>query len=148
MRLDPFERVNLGITTGALAVSLVAASPQFAASLGLGAAFGALNLHGLLGVARRMFAGELQGSGAAVGFLGVRLALLAAAIGISLRVGAQPVALVMGLSLVVPATLIAAWRLRPPIDPAAPALSADDPAWERWDPQLARERPPGEEDDA
>ena len=39
-----------------------------------------------------------------------------------------------------PAVIIEAWRARPAVDPSAPALAPDDPAWERWNPWLARER--------
>ena len=61
---------------------------------------------------------------------------------------AHAIALLLGLSLIIPALLIAAWRNRPPILADAPALDADDPSWERWNPWLAREeeeRDPSEE---
>jgi len=52
----------------------------------------------------------------------------------------------VGLSLIMPAAVFEAWRARPPIDPSAPALAADDPSWERWNAWLARESEPAEED--
>ena len=54
--------------------------------------------------------------------------------------------LVVGLSLVIPAAVIEAWRTRPPVDPRAPALAHDDESWERWNPWLAREVEPDEDD--
>ena len=59
----------------------------------------------------------------------------------------HPVAVVIGLSLIIPAAIIEAWRTRPPVDPNAAALSPDDPDWERWNAWLARERLPGEDED-
>ena len=47
-----------------------------------------------------------------------------------------------------PTTLWVAWRNRPAIDPNAPGLPFDDPAWEHWNPWLAREREASDEDDA
>jgi hypothetical protein len=46
-----------------------------------------------------------------------------------------------------PAAVIEAWRHRPPVQPDAPRLDADDPAWERWDAWLAREREPAEDEE-
>lgn len=140
MRLEPIERVNLGISGGAIAMSAFVASPQFALSLGLGAAFGALNFRALLSASRHMFAGQLAGSGPWLALFGFRFVALAFAIGLALRAGADAAALVCGLSMIIPATLIGAWQMRPPVIPDAPALAADDPDWERWDAWLARER--------
>ena len=148
MRLDPLERWNLGISAGTVAVCVAAASPGFAASLGLGAALGALNLRALTTASQRMFAGQLAGSGPWVALFGLRFSLLGLAIGLSLHAGAEAVALVIGLSLVIPATVIGAWRMRPALVPDAPALDPDDPAWDDWNPWLARERGPEDEDDA
>jgi hypothetical protein len=33
------------------------------------------------------------------------------------------------------------------VDPAAPALASDDAAWERWNPWIARERDPVEDEE-
>jgi hypothetical protein len=57
------------------------------------------------------------------------------------------VGLVLGLSLILPAALIEAWRSRPPIVEDAPALPEDDPGWNDWNPWLARERLDDPEDD-
>ena len=73
--------------------------------------------------------------------------LLVIGIGAALRFGADPVALIIGLSLIMPAAVLEAWRARPAVDPDAPALAPDDPAWERWNPWLARERGGSEDAD-
>jgi hypothetical protein len=68
-------------------------------------------------------------------------------IGAALYFGAHPVGLLIGLSLIVPAAIIEAWRARPAVNPEAPQLAPDDPDWERWNPWLAREREESEEVD-
>lgn len=140
--LHPIERTNLKLSAGAVLASLALSSPLFALSLGLGAAFEALNFRGLRRAAEALFSGELSARRA--GILGPRLLLLVASIGVSLYAGAHPIGLVVGLSLILPAAVIEAWRARPPLDPSAPALAPDDEAWERWNPWLAREREPDE----
>jgi hypothetical protein len=62
------------------------------------------------------------------------------------RFGAHPLGLLLGLSLIMPAAIFEAWRARPPLDPSAPALAPDDPSWDRWNPWLARESDPSDED--
>jgi hypothetical protein len=44
--------------------------------------------------------------------------------------------------------VIAAWRARPAPYPSAPALDAEDPSWDAWNPWLARERDPEADEDA
>ena len=68
-------------------------------------------------------------------------------IGVALIFGADPAGLLIGLSLIMPAAVVEAWRARPAVDPTAPALEADDPIWERWNPWLARETEPADETD-
>jgi hypothetical protein len=46
----------------------------------------------------------------------------------------------------VPAVLIGAWWLRPPIDPNAPVLPPDDPAWDHWSVWRADVVEPAEEE--
>ena len=70
---------------------------------------------------------------------GIRFVLLAIGIIAAVYFGANIIGMVIGLSLIVPATIIEAWRSRPPIDPNAPRLVNDDPSWDRWNPWLARE---------
>ena len=74
--------------------------------------------------------------------------LLGFSVWAALALGAHPVGLLLGLSLVVPGVVLAAWRARPAPSPDAPALAADDPSWEAWNPWLARERDPAADEDA
>jgi len=150
LRLDPMERLNLGISAGAVAASFAFASPLFAASVALGAALEALNFRALRAATRRLFAGELTvGHAWAAGF-GARFVLLAAGIGYALHAGAHPVALTLGLSTMVPAVLVGAWLQRPPVlDPATlpPPPPPDDPSWDRWSVWRAREIEPRADED-
>ena len=134
------ERLNFGISAGAVAASFALASPAFATSVALGAAIEAVNFRALRAGAAQLFAGNLvAGKAWAMGF-GIRFAFLAVAISFAIRAGAHPIALVIGLSTTIPAVVIGACLQRPPIDPDAPALADDDPAWDAWNPWLARER--------
>jgi hypothetical protein len=76
----------------------------------------------------------------------LRFGLLVIGIGAALAFGAHPVGLLVGLSLIMPAAILEAWRARPPFDPRAPSLPPDDPGWELWDAWRARERAPVDED--
>jgi hypothetical protein len=144
--LDSTQRTNLKLSAGAVAASLVWATPIFAFSLLVGAVLEGLNFHGLRRSAQFMFGGEIAGSRAWIGVFALRFSLLAIGICTALYFGADPVGLLIGLSLMIPAAVIEAWRSRPAIDPQAPALDADDPSWDDWNPWLARERPEAEEE--
>jgi hypothetical protein len=144
LRLDPMESLNFGISAGAVAAGFALASPAFAASLAFGAVIEAANFRALRSAATRMFSGDLvMGKMWAAGF-GLRFGFLAIAISLALGAGAHPVGLVIGLSTTIPAVVIGAILQRPAIDPNAPALPADDPSWDDWNPWLARERDPGD----
>ncbi|HXV37240.1 MAG TPA: hypothetical protein VEC18_08825 [Myxococcota bacterium] len=149
--IDPIERWNLAISAGAVATSLALATPAFATSLAVGAALEAANFRALRRSAQFLFSGVLPSQRAWGAVFGLRFALLAIGIGAALYFGADALGLLIGLSLIMPATLIEAWRSRPPIDPNAPRLDDDDPSWDRWNPWLARESAPrddGEEPSA
>lgn len=145
MSIDPIERTNLTLSAGAVAASLALASPGFAASLAFGALLEAWNFRGLRRSAQFLFWGEIRGSRGWLGVYALRMSLLVIGIGAALYFGANPIGLLIGLSLIMPATVIEAWRARPAIDPSAPVLAQDDPGWERWNPWLARERAADEE---
>lgn len=147
MNLDPIERTNLKLSAGAAALSLALATPAFAASLLAGAALESVNFRGLRRSAAAFFGGDLPGSGGYRALFGLRFLLLAVGIAVALGVGADPIGLVIGLSLIMPAAVIEAWRHRPPVQPDAPRLDSDDPAWESWDAWLAREREPAEDEE-
>ena len=147
MALDPTQRMNLKLSAGAVAASLALASPTFTLSLLAGALLEAFNLHGLRRSAQFLFWGQIAGSRGWMGVFALRFSLLVLGIVVALRFGADPVGLLIGLSLVMPAVVIEAWRARPPVDTSAPALDSDDPLWDRWNPWLARERDPRENDE-
>jgi hypothetical protein len=146
MTIDPIERMNLLLSAGAVAASLALVSPLFALSLAIGAGLEAVNFRGLRRATQFLFWGQIRGAGPWTGVYALRFGLLVIGIGSALYFGADPVGLLVGLSIIIPATLIEAWRTRPTIDPDAPALPPDDEAWERWNPWLARERDESEEE--
>ena len=118
LALARVERLNLGLSAGAVAASLAFATPHFAASLAAGAFLEAVNLGAIYRAAQRLFAGQMLTNGW-VGVLSMRFILLAIAIYVTIWAGAHPVALLIGLSITMPAVLIDAWLNRPPIiDPA------------------------------
>jgi hypothetical protein len=117
--------------------------------MAVGSALEAFNFHGLRRSAQFLFWGEIQGSRAWSGVFAMRFGLLALGIVSAIYFGADPVGLTIGLSLIMPAVVIEAWRARPSIDESAPRLPADDPTWDRWNAWLARENDvdENEEDD-
>lgn len=137
MQVERVERLSLALCAGAAVASYPLVSPLFAVSVAAGGLLEALNFRALARAGRRLFEGR---SGGWTAGSAARFGLLALGIGLGLYVGLHPVGLVLGLSLIVPASLIEAWRSRPPVLADAPALAPDDPAWEEWDPWLARER--------
>ena len=147
MTIDPIERVNLTLSAGAVAASLVFASPAFAAGLATGALLEAVNFRGLRRQAQFLFWGQIGSGGGWTGVSFLRWGILVIGIAAALYFGADPAGLLVGLSLIMPAAVFEAWRSRPPVDPSAPALDPEDPAWERWNPWLARERDDEGEDD-
>ena len=56
-------------------------------------------------------------------------------------VGTRAIALLIGLSLAMPAVVIDAWRSRPPVLDASqlPTVPPDDPSWDRWSAWRVRE---------
>jgi hypothetical protein len=145
MKIDPIERTNLALCAGAAAASWWLVTPGFALSLGAGALLEAINFRGLRRSAEFLFGGYLGGGTGWQGLFALRFGLLVLGIGAALWLGAHPVGLLIGLSLIMPATIFEAWRSRPPLDPNAPALAPDDPSWDRWNPWLAREGEPDED---
>ena len=146
MKLAPIQRTSFALSAGAAALALATSGPGFAASLLAGAALESVNFRGLHRSSAAFFAGELPGGGALRAVAGLRFLLLGLGIALALAIGAHPVGLVIGLSLILPAAVIEAWRHRPPVVPDAPALAPDDPQWERWDAWRARERDAGDDD--
>jgi len=147
--IDPIERKNLLFSAGAVAASYALFSPGFAWSLGLGALLEAANFRALRRSGEMLFAGQVPARRFGSAGFASRFLLLGLAIGVAIYAGAHPVGLVIGLSLIIPAAILEAWRLRPAVDPNAPALEPDDEGWDLWNPWLALERdePDEEEED-
>ena len=119
------EQWNLGLSASAVAASLAFDTPEFATSLAAGALLEALNLGALRRSAMSFFTGQMTRSW--TGAFALRFLFLAAGIFITLQAGANPVALLIGLSIAMPAVLIDAWLNRPPIlDPATLPVFLDD----------------------
>ena len=129
---------HAAITAVAGLAGLAFVSPKFALSLLLGAALQTLNFRGLFGLAKHAFAMEGR---AASGFA-LRLPLFGALVFVAIQAGVDAAGLLCGITGLVPAVVAAAWQSRPRAIPvsALPALAADDPSWDEWNPWLARER--------
>lgn len=149
LKLDPIERVSLALSAGSVGAAYVFASPHFATGLAVGAALETMNLRVQVRTARRFFAGGWAGgAGGWLGGFGFRFGLLMIAIIAALEFGADPLGLLVGVSLSMPAVVFWAWRNRPAVmvQAAAPALAADDPSWDRWSVWRAKEIPPEDVD--
>jgi hypothetical protein len=142
MALDQTERLNLAIAGGAIATSAALAPPLFTGSVALGAVLEVVNYRALRRSTEAFFTGQLQGAGPWTAGFGMRFGLLALAMTVAVASGAHPVGLVLGLSTIVPAVIIAAFRWQPPPVPAdaVPAPPPDDPSWDDWNPWTARPR--------
>jgi hypothetical protein len=141
------EKLNLTLCASAMAASLLFGSVVFTLSVAVGAVIESFNYRVLRRATDRLFAGELQGSRAWSAVFALRFLFLGAAMYVAISAGAHPVGLVIGLSMMVPASVIVAWYQRPPPTPeTAVCLDPDDPAWDRWNPWLALERDADEDD--
>ena len=147
MTLDPIERTSFALSAGAIAAATALATPHFAMSLATGAVLSAINFRALRASALASFFGQVDSRMLFGGLFAIRFAFLAIAIGIATSADVDPAGLCVGLSLVLPAAFLEAWRTRPAIDPNAPALDPDDETWDRWNPWLARESEPRAEED-
>lgn len=149
MQLEPMERLNMGISAGAIAASLVVATPHFAGSLAVGAALEAMNFRFLHRCSQAFFDGIVVGERPWLALFGLRFLLLAAGIVGSIWAGANPAGLVLGLSLVMPAVVIYAIRNRPPVveSPGEPPMAPDDERWDHYSIWRASEIAPDPEDE-
>ena len=145
---DTTERLNLTIAGGAIAAAAAFASPLFAVSLALGAVLEVANFRALRRSTEAIFSGQLGGArGWSAGF-GLRFAFLAVAMTVAIGAGAHPVGLVIGLSTIVPAVVIAAFREEIPVATSSlPVPPPDDPSWDEWNPWTASPRRREEEDE-
>jgi hypothetical protein len=129
---------HLAFTAAAGVVAAALATPKFALSLLLGAALQTLNFRGLFGIART----ALEQTRAASG-LALRLPLFGALVYVAIKAGVDAAGLLAGITTLVPAVVIAAWRSRPrdfADANATPPLAPDDPSWDQYSLWLARER--------
>lgn len=148
MGFDRTEQLNWTIAGGALATSAVLAPPPFTASLALGVALEAVNYRALRRSTEAFFTGQIQGGRAWSAGFGLRFAFLALAMTVAIGAGVHPVGLVIGLSTIVPAVVIAALGAKPePGVAPVPGPPPDDPSWDAWNPWTASERRPVEEDE-
>jgi hypothetical protein len=138
---------NLAFSAGAGALAFALVSPRFAAGLAVGALLEIANFRSMWRSCERIFLSGPNGAGPAVATFGLRFILLGGVIFLALRGGIDAGGLLVGLSLVVPAALLAAWRARPPVLAEVPALAPESEEWDRWNPWLARESDPAEEDE-
>jgi hypothetical protein len=145
MTIDPIERWNLAISAGAVATSFALATPSFTTGLAIGAALEAFNFRGLHRSAQFLFWGVMPGQRMWTAVFGMRFGLLAIGIFAALYFGTNAAGLLVGLSLIMPATILEAWRSRPPIVEDALVLDPDDPGWDLWNPWLAHETEPADE---
>lgn len=130
--LASVEQWNIGLSASAVAASLALETPHFATSLAAGALLEAVNLGALRRSAMRFFAGQMTRSW--TGAFALRFLMLAAGIYLTLQAGAQPVALLIGLSIAMPSVLIDAWLNRPPIlDPSTLPVFLEDETRENVD---------------
>lgn len=149
MQLESTERLNMGLSAGAIAACFAISGSHFASSVALGAVLEALNFRFLNGTARAVFDGTVGNERMWLAVFGLRFSMLAVGIGASLWAGVDPLGLVIGLSLVMPAVVISAIKNRPPVIESAPLapLPPDDPSWDQYSIWRAGEVVPGEEDD-
>jgi hypothetical protein len=146
--LDRTEQLNWTIAGGALATSAALATPAFTASLALGVALEAVNYRALRRATDLYFSGRLEGARAWSAGFGLRFAFLALAMTVAIGAGVHPVGLVIGLSTIVPAVVIAALGQKPvPGVAALPAPPPDDPSWDEWNAWTAHERVRDAEDE-
>jgi len=144
---EKIERLNLAFSAGAVATSAVVASPLFTASLALGAALEVVNFRALRRATDALFAGHVSGARPWTFLFALRFAFLAAVMYLAIEAGAHPIGLLIGLSAIVPASLLVAWRSQPPVvESSIPVPPPDDPSWDQWNPWLARERTDVEEE--
>jgi len=142
LKLDPIERVSIALSAGSVGAAYVFASPHFATGVAVGAALETMNLRVQVRTARRFFAAG--GAGGWLGGFGLRFGLLVLAIIGALELGTDPLGLLVGVSLSMPAVVFWAWRNRPAVivQAAAAPLAPDDPSWDRWSVWRAKELAP------
>ena len=133
MSLYPAEKFNFGLSAGAVAASFAVASPLFAGSLAFGAALETMNFRFMHRTADAVFTGVVPSGGGWIAVLVLRLGLMFAGI-VAANTTSTGTILVIGLSLVMPATVAAAMWHRPAMvyQEPLPALDPEDPIWDDY----------------
>ena len=141
------QGMNLLLSAGATAAGYVAVSPRFAGGVMAGAVVESVNLRAMWRFSERAIFDQGGGSAIAAGAFGVRFVVMGAVIFALLSAGMHPVGLLVGLSMVIPSVVTAAWLSRPAPSDAAPLAPTDDAAFDDWNPWLAREVDRDDEDE-
>ncbi len=136
----PIEQINVALSAGAVATAAVVASPLFALSVAVGAFLESISFRGLSVVSKAFFTGSVRGSVGWLLLLAMRLGLVGVLLYFAVRLGADPVGLLIGLSVILPASVIGAFQMRPTFDPEAAPLSEEEPVDWGWDAGLYRDR--------
>ncbi len=139
MTTRPIERINVALSAGAVATAAMVATPLFAASVAIGALVEGLSFRGLSVASHAFFAGVIRGQAAWLLLLAMRLGLVGALLFGAIRLGIDPVGLLIGLSIILPASVLGAIRMRPPVDPNAGPIREEDSEW-GWDARLYQDR--------
>lgn len=132
MTTRPIERINVALSAGTVATAAVVASPLFALSVAVGAVLESLSFRGLSIASRAFFGGVVRGQVAWLLLLAMRLGLVGTLLFFALRLGADPIGLLIGLSVILPASVVGALRMRPPVDPNARPLEPEEDADSDW----------------
>lgn len=131
----PFASSYIAVSLAAYVLAAAFATAYFAWSLLLGIMLEWVNFVFLRRSCRRVLSGSSSGL---IGNFGVRFVLLAVVVGLALSLGCHPIGLLVGLSVVVPSGIIAAWRVRPL--PLSSNINSEEYDWDNWDPWRAQER--------
>ena len=145
--LDSIERLNLIFAAVVIGGSAVLGSGVVTAGVAAGTAIVQVNYRALRRYAERLFGHEVVGGRLWTAGYALRFLFVGAALAAAIWAGAHPVGLVIGLSTIVPAAVLGAWRARPVAGPASEVPPPDDASWDRWNAWLARERDDDEGDE-
>ena len=146
---ENIERLNFAFSAGAVATPAVVASPQVNPTIALGAVLQKVKIRARRRATDALFSGHVRGARPWTFLFALRFAFLAGVMYVAIEAGAHPIGLLLGLSAIVPASLLVAWRSKPPVvESSVPVPPPDDPSWDAWNPWLARERTVVEEEEA
>ena len=138
-RFDPIEKMNLVLAAGVVVVAWIFVSPLFAGSIALGAILEAVNFRALNRATQSMVGGTFVSNRFWMAGFSLRFSLLGIAMAVAIYSGVDPIGLVLGLTMIVPAVVVVAWgRRQGLVVSSVPVPPPDDPCWDRWNVLLAR----------